>query len=190
MAELKWDSFYGGLPKWLKALVAYLKATPNEKTYSDYFHAAWEAEEETMKPSRGHTADSLAKLKVMSFFPLRKLKGTQPTKTPVVWLAHLEEEATDEEEGTDSKDPDGLGGMTEEFMVCLARAVKDAQQDEKCCYHCSSWDNFIRDCPLVKLARKKLNLNHKEGMALKKGVQTHLGKVTLLKAPQDGTSKA
>ena len=38
VAELMWDCFYGGLPKWLKKLVAYLKATPNEKTYSDYLH--------------------------------------------------------------------------------------------------------------------------------------------------------
>ena len=85
MAELKWDCFYGGLPKWLKAVMPYLKATPNEKTYSDYLHAAQEAEkEETMEPSCGHTVGSLAKPKVMSFFPLRKLKGTQPTKTPAV----------------------------------------------------------------------------------------------------------
>ena len=28
VAELKWDCFYRGLPKWLKAMVAYLKATP------------------------------------------------------------------------------------------------------------------------------------------------------------------
>ena len=33
-------------------MVAYLKATPDEKTYSDYLHAACEAEkEETMGPS-------------------------------------------------------------------------------------------------------------------------------------------
>ena len=40
VAELKQDHFYGRLPKWLKAMVAYLKATPNEKTYSYYLHAA------------------------------------------------------------------------------------------------------------------------------------------------------
>ena len=55
-------------------------------------------------------------------------------------------------------------------MVCLARGVKDAQQDEKCCYHCSSPDHFIRDCPLVKSTRKELNLNCKEGMAKKGGL--------------------
>ena len=75
-------------------------------------------------------------------------------------------------------------------MVHLARVMKDAQQDEKHCYHCSSPDHFPRDCLLVKLARKELNLNHKDGMAPKKGAWTPLGKVTLLKVPQDGTPKA
>ena len=106
-----------------------------------------------MEPSCGHTVDSLAKLKVMSFFPLRKLKGTQLTKTPAVQLAHLDEEATNDEEGTDSEDPDGLDVMSEEFMEHLTRAVKDPQQEEKCCYHCTSLEHFIRDCPLVKSAR-------------------------------------
>ena len=36
IAELKHDHFYGRLPKRLKAVVAYLKASANEKTYSDY----------------------------------------------------------------------------------------------------------------------------------------------------------
>ena len=125
--ELKCNCFWRGLPKQLKAMVAYLKATPNEMTYSDYLCAVGQAEkEEAMEPSHGHTADSMGKPKVTSFFPLRKLKGTQFTKTPAVWLAHLEEEATDDEEDAESEDPDGLDGMTEEFMVHLARAVKEA----------------------------------------------------------------
>ena len=122
-----------------------------------------------MEPSCSHTADSLAKPKATSFFPLRKLKGNQPAKTPVVQLAHFEEEALDDEEGTDSEDPDSI---MEEFMVHLTRAMKDAQQDEKCCYHCSSPNHFIRDCPLMKSSRKEPNLNHKEGMAAKKGAWT------------------
>ena len=66
-------------------MVAYLKATPNEKTYSDYLCAAQEAEkEEKMEPSHSHIAGHLAKPKATSFFPLRKLKGNQPTKTPAV----------------------------------------------------------------------------------------------------------
>ena len=46
VAKLKCDHFYGGLPKCLKAMVAYLKAIPQEKTYSDYLWAAREAEKE------------------------------------------------------------------------------------------------------------------------------------------------
>ena len=36
IAELKYNHFYGRLPKQLKAMVAYLKARTNEKTYSNY----------------------------------------------------------------------------------------------------------------------------------------------------------
>ena len=86
----------------------------------------------------------------MSFFPLWNLKGTQSVKTPAVWVAHLEEDGTDKEEGAKSDDSNGIEGMTEEFIVCLARAVKEAQQDEKCCYHCSSTEHFIHECLLVK----------------------------------------
>ena len=89
----------------------------------------------------------------MSFFPLQKLKVTQPTKTPAVWVAHLEEESTDTEEGIESKDPNGIKGITEEFIMHIARAVKDAQQEEKHCYHCSSPEHVIRDCLLVKASR-------------------------------------
>ena len=46
VAELKRDRFYDGLPKRLKAMVAYLKAGPQVRTYSDYLRAAREAEKE------------------------------------------------------------------------------------------------------------------------------------------------
>ena len=39
-------------------------------------------------------------------------------------------------------DPSRIEGVTEEFVLCLARAIKDAQADEKCCYHCSSPETF------------------------------------------------
>ena len=72
--------------------MAYLKASTNEKTYSDYSRAAREAEkEEMMEPSHSQTADKPSKPKATSFFPLQKLKGTQPTKTPAMRYAHLEE---------------------------------------------------------------------------------------------------
>ena len=40
IVELKRDCFYGGLPKQLKAMVAYLKVGPQVRTYSDYLRAA------------------------------------------------------------------------------------------------------------------------------------------------------
>ena len=43
VAELKRDHFYGGLPKQLKAMVAYFKAGPQVKTYLDYLRATREA---------------------------------------------------------------------------------------------------------------------------------------------------
>ena len=74
--------------------------------YSDYLWAVREAkEEEAMEPSHSQTADSTSKPKVTSFFPLEKLKGTQPARTPAVWVAHLEEDSANKEEGTESEDP-------------------------------------------------------------------------------------
>ena len=46
VAELKRDCFYGGLPKWLKVMVAYLKVGLQVRTYLDYLSAAHEAEKE------------------------------------------------------------------------------------------------------------------------------------------------
>ena len=75
VVKLKCDHFYGGLPKWCKAMEAYLKASANEKMYSDYLWAAREAEEEAMGPSCSQTTDKASKPKAMSFFPLQKLKA-------------------------------------------------------------------------------------------------------------------
>ena len=120
-------------------MVAYLKASTNEKMYSNYLQAVREAEkEEVMEPSHSQMADNPTKPRMMSFFPLQKLEGTQPVNIPAVWVTHLEEGGTAKEEGAMSDDPNGIEGMTKEFIVHLARAVKEAQQDEKCCYHCSS----------------------------------------------------
>ena len=72
VTELKHDCFYGGLPKRLKVMVAYLKASTNEKTYSDYLWAAREAEKvEEMDPFHSQTADSMSKSKVMNFLPYK-----------------------------------------------------------------------------------------------------------------------
>ena len=58
-----------------------------------------------------------------------------------------------------SDDPNGIKGVTEEFMVCLVRAVKDAQSEEKHWYHHSSMEHFICNCLLVKTLRENIQLN-------------------------------
>ena len=143
VTELKRDPFYGRLPKRLKAMVAYLKVGPQVRTYSDYLRATREAEkEDTIELSwspRVPATDGSSKLRATSFFPLRKLKGNQPyTKKPAVHRTQLEEEDANDGEDLESDDPNGIDGVTEEFMIRLARVVKDAQADEKHCYHCSS----------------------------------------------------
>ena len=155
-------------------MVAYLKAGLQVRMYSDYLRAAREAEKEDSielpQGPRTQTVDGPPKPRTTSFFPLRKLKGNQPLlKKPAVHLAHLEEEDAGDGKDPESDDPSGIEGVTEEFMVYLARAVKDTQADEKCCYHCSSPEHFICNCLLVKTSRKKKQLNGKEGMATMKG---------------------
>ena len=116
-----------------------------------------------MEPSCSQTADSTSKPKAMSIFSLQKLKGTKPARIPALWVAHLEEESADKEEGAESEDPDGIKVITKEFIVHPARTVKDAQQEEKCCYQCSSLKHFIHDCPLVKASRMDPPLNQRRG---------------------------
>ena len=98
-------------------------------------------------------------------------------------LAHLQEEDTANGKGPESDDPSGIKGVTEEFMVCLVRVVKDAQADEKHCYHCSSPEHFIHNCLLVKTSRDKKQLNGKEGTAMMKGAWTPLT-TSAMKSPQ------
>ena len=79
----------------------------------------------------------------------------------------------------------GLNGVTKEFMVRLARAVKDAQVDEKRCYHCNSVEHFIH-----KASRDKKQLNGKEGTAIMKGAWTPPKPVNAAKSPQPEAQKA
>ena len=175
--------------------MAYLKAGPQVRTYSDYLRASREAEKEDsielFQSSRIQMADGPSKPRTTSFFPLRKLKGNQPfSKKPAIQLAQLEEEDADNSEDPDSDDPDGIKGVTEEFMVWLARAVKDAQMDEKCCYHCSNSEHFVHNCLLMKTTRDKKQLNGKEGMAMMKGVWTPPTMTSAIKSPQKEAQEA
>ena len=103
-------------------MVAYLKADPQVRTYSDYLRATREAEKEDSielsQSSRIQVANGPSKPRTTSFFPLRKLKGNQPLfKKPAIHLAHLEEEDADGGEDPESDDPGGIEGVMEEFMV-------------------------------------------------------------------------
>ena len=167
VVELKRDCFYGRLPKWLKAMVAYLKAGPQVRMYSDYLRAEKEDSIELSWSSKIQTTDGPSKLRTTGFFPLRKCKGNQP-------LSKKPHSAFDTARGGGcwwwwrSREwwPWWIEGVMEEFMVWLARAVKDAQADEKHCYHCSSPEHFIHNFPLMKTSRDKKQLNGKEGMAM------------------------
>ena len=122
---------------------------------------------------------------------MRKLKGSQPfPKKPAICLTQLEEEDTNNDEDPESEDPDGIEGMMEEFMVQLARAVKDAQMDERHCYHYSSPEHFIHNCPLMKTTRDKKQLNGKEGMVTVKGAQTTPKAMNAIKSPQNEAQDA
>ena len=117
VAELKRDHCYGRLAKQLKAMVAYLKAGPQVRTYSDYLRAAREAEKEDSIElpwgPRTQNTDGAPKPRTTSFVPLRKLKGNQPLlKMPAVCLAHLEEEDAGEGKDPESDDPSGIEGVT------------------------------------------------------------------------------
>ena len=150
-------------------MVAYLKVGPQVRTYLDYLRTTRDAEKEDSielsQSSRTQATDGPSKPRTTSFFPLSKLKGSDPfPKKPTVCLVQLEEEDANNSEDLESNDPDGIDRVMEEFMVWLARAVKDTQTDERCCYHCSSPEHFIHNCLLMKTARDKKQLNRKEGM--------------------------
>ena len=105
----------------------------------------------------------------MSFFPLWEAQRQPTSHDSSAWVVYLEKESADREECVSSEDPDGIEDITKEFIAHLARAVKDAQQEEKCCYHCNSLHHFIHYCPLVVASRTDSHLNQKEGTAPKKG---------------------
>ena len=122
VVELKRDHFYSGLPKRLKAMVAYLKAGPVVRMYLDYLRTTREAEKEDSielsQGSRFQATDGPSKPRPTSFFHLRKFKGNQPPlKKPAVHLAQLEEEDADGSDDLESDDPNGPEGVMEEFMV-------------------------------------------------------------------------
>ena len=91
-------------------MVTYLKVGPQVRAYLDYLTATREAAKEDLielsQTSRTQTTDSLSKPRTTSFFPLRKLKGSQPfPKKPTIHLVQLEEEDTNDGEEPESDTP-------------------------------------------------------------------------------------
>ena len=79
-SRVKENCFYGGLPKHLKAMVAYLKAGPQVRTYSDYLRATWQVEKgDSMEMPRGprtQMTDNPPKPWATSFSPYGNSRAT------------------------------------------------------------------------------------------------------------------
>ena len=121
----------------------------------------------------------------------RSSRGIRPvSKMATMCLAHLEEESAERDEEVEIKDPDGIDGVTEEFMVHLTQAVKDTQVEEKHCFHCSSPEHFIHYFPLVRASRENMQLNCKERTTSRKGALTPQMKMTTPKNPKEEIPKA
>ena len=92
-AELKRDHFYGRLPKWLKAMVAYLKAGPQVRTYSDYLRATREAEKEDsielLQSSRTQTADGPPNQGLLASSPWGNLRVTSHFRKSLLLAWHI-----------------------------------------------------------------------------------------------------
>ena len=175
-------------------MVAYLRPAHRKRFILTIYGPTREAEkEDSMELSQSpqsKATDNTAKPKVTSFFPLWKLKGTQPAvKTPTVQLAYLEEESAKRDKEEESEDPNGIDGVMEEFMVHLARAMKDTQMEEKHCYHCSSLEHFICNCPLVKALGSKVAFKPQGGDGTKEGSLGPSDKNDHGKTPQEEAPK-
>ena len=139
---------------------------------------------------RTQTTNNPPKPRATSFFPLRKLNGNQPImKMSAVHLVHLEEEDAGSDKDEESNDPGGIEGVTKEFMVHLARAVKYTQMEEKHCYHCSSPKHFIHNCLLVKTLRENAQLKQPGGDGIKEGSPDPSNNSQCIKEPPDGGSQ-
>ena len=91
-------------------------------------------------------------------------------------LAHLEEESAGRDKDEGSDDPDRINRVTKEFMVHLARAIKDAQR-EKCCYYCSS------------LEQRKTPVKQQGGDGIKEGSPDPSDNSYHTEEPPDGGSQ-
>ena len=104
VTKLKCNHFYGRLPKQLKAMVAYLKASAHEKMYSNCLWVAREVEkEEAMEPSHSQTTNKTSKARWWVSVLCKSWKACSLPRPPAVRAVHLEEDGFDEEVGTKSE---------------------------------------------------------------------------------------
>ena len=104
-------------------------------------------------------------------------------------LAHLEEEDARSDKDKESDVPGRIKGVTKEFIVHLARAIKDAQMEEKCCYRCSSPEHFTHNCLLIKTLRENKQLNGQGGDGDEEGSPDPSNNSQCVKEPPDGGSQ-
>ena len=77
--------------------------------------------------------------------------------------------SANKEEGTESKDPNGIEGITKEFIVHLARAVKDAQQEENIVTTVAAQSTLSEIVHWWRHLESDLHFNQNEGIVPKKG---------------------
>ena len=155
-------------------MVAYLKAGPQVRTYSDCLREPkkWRRKILWSFPRvqglRQPIMPQSYELPV-SFLCRNSRAASPPQKhQPCIWHT-WRKKALEETRTKGMMIPMELMGLLRNLWCVLQGAVKDAQTEEKCCYHCSSLEHFIHNCPLMKTLRGKLQLNGKEGMVSKKG---------------------
>ena len=100
VTKLKDDHFCDGMPKWLKVMVAYFKASANEKTYSDYLQAGQESEKEEAMEHCQHKQTQCNEL-LPSTEAQRQSANCYPFHTGG---SNLEEESTEKGKCIDSED--------------------------------------------------------------------------------------
>ena len=82
-----------------------------------------------------------------------------------------------------------LKELQKSLMVCLGRAVKDNQADEKCCYHCSSLEHFIWQLPTHKDFQGKETVKWQGGDGFNEGSPDPSDNNQCHEEPPDGGSQ-
>ena len=165
IAKLKCDHFYGGLSKWLKAMVAYMKASTNEKTYSNYLWPVREAEkEDAMEPLCNQMAENQTKAQgdEPSFLDER-WKAPSPLRPLQDRCCTWKSMALTKKKVPRVMTPMEFRAWQRSLWCVWPRLWRKINRNEKHCYHHSSPEHSIHECPLVKASRTATHFNWKRG---------------------------